>query len=147
MEKSTSETVGMNLVRAREQAQLSVRALSSLLVERGFRSSGSGVTDIEQGRRGVTVDQLTALASILDTSPMALLTPRYGFDAPREWTLAGCPTVDTVSAYLWLRGEDTLTDSSAEQREEFFRRTTPPAMWHTERVDPARVRALWTMEA
>ena len=85
---------------------MGLRVLSEKLQAVGRKLSSSGISKVENGDRRVDVDDLTAIAYILRTTPAALLTPPE--DAT---TLTGVP-----DGYLpeeiekWMRGELVLTD-------------------------------------
>lgn len=88
--------------------------------------SSSGITDIENGRRGVNVDQLTAFAAAMAVSPLALLTPEIE-DPDAEVILSGTSYERAEDMYLWLRGDRSLTDEMLDDYErETFRRTSNP---------------------
>ncbi len=94
--------------------------------------SGSGITDIERGRRGVSVDQLTALAAALGVSPLALLAPIPADDDPTAEVVLSGTSYETADAmYLWLRGDRSLTDEMLDdyEREGFRRMSNPPWTW------------------
>ncbi len=94
--------------------------------------SSSGITDIEAGRRGVSVDQLTCLAAAVGVSPLALLTPiPEGDDPDTEVLLSGTSYETAGDMYLWLKGERSLTDEMLDdfEREAFRRASNPPWTW------------------
>lgn len=112
---------------------MTTRTLANGLAEQGVPMSGSGITDIERGRRGVSVDQLTALAAALGVSPLALLTPIPDGDDPAaaEVILSGTSYETADTMYLWLKGERSLTDDMLDdhERETFRRGSNPPWTW------------------
>ncbi|SLI42792.1 Uncharacterised protein [Mycobacteroides abscessus subsp. abscessus] len=88
--------------------------------------SSSGITEIENGRRGVNVDQLTAFAAAMSVSPLALLTPESE-DPDAQVTLSGTSPERAEDMYLWLRGERSITDDLLDDYErETFRRQSNP---------------------
>ncbi|WP_083082146.1 helix-turn-helix domain-containing protein [Mycolicibacter kumamotonensis] len=130
--RDTSAVVGVNLARLRADTRHTTRTLAAEVGATGLRMSSSGITDIERGRRAVSVDQLTALAVCLGVSPLALLTPLPEYpDA--VIALTGTPSRPAASLYRWLRGEQALNDETldAYERATFRRRSTPPWTWET----------------
>ncbi|WP_340540679.1 helix-turn-helix domain-containing protein [Nocardioides sp. GXZ039] len=72
--------------------------LSERLRERvGLELDTSAVARIETGRRGVSVDELLALALALDVSPLRLLLPPTRDDTPTPIT----PTTSVAAGTLW----------------------------------------------
>lgn len=131
-EKHTSQVVGANLRRVRTAAGLTTRVLAASVAEQGVPMSSSGITDIEAGRRGVSVDQLTCLAAAVGVSPLALLTPiPEGDDPDAEVLLSGTSHESAGDMYLWLKGERSLTDEMLDdfEREAFRRASNPPWTW------------------
>jgi transcriptional regulator with XRE-family HTH domain len=116
----------------RTAAGMTTRTLANGLAEQRVPMSGSGITDIERGRRGVSVDQLTALAAALGVSPIALLSPMPDDENPTAETALSGTSYETADAmYQWLRGERSLTDDMLDdyERETFRRRSNPPWTW------------------
>lgn len=126
-EKLTSQTVGRNLARLRKLTQTTTRMLADSVAEQGVPLSGSGITEIEKGRRSVNVDQLTCIAAALGVSPLALLTPLP--DSPDAEVMLSGTSVETADdLYLWLKGERSLSHSELDdyERETFRRHSNPP---------------------
>jgi transcriptional regulator with XRE-family HTH domain len=127
----TSTAVGWNVARLRNASQMTTRALAEKMVELGYPLSSSGVTDIERGRRTVSVDQLTALSVALGgVSPLGLLMPDVW--SPDELVaLSGVPATNAGAVYAWLRGTDPLPDERLDDyaRETFRRRSNPEWTW------------------
>jgi transcriptional regulator with XRE-family HTH domain len=81
-DRPVSRQVARNLVRLRKQRQLTVRALSARLAELGRPLLPSAISKIETGGRRVDVDDLVALAAVLDVPVAQLLTDAAGgFDS------------------------------------------------------------------
>lgn len=68
--------VAANIRRERTAKKMTTRRLAEALVAQGIRMSGSGITDIEMGRRAVTVRTLSAIAHVLDVPLEALIAQR-----------------------------------------------------------------------
>lgn len=101
----TNRHVAQNIRAARQAIGMDLRTMSDGLEAIGRKLSTSGISKLENGDRRVDVDDLTAIAYLLRTTPAALLTP------PEDGTdLTGVP-----ESYLpeevkkWARGELTLT--------------------------------------
>lgn len=128
-EKLTSQVVGQNLARLRKLTQMTTRVLADSVAEQGVPLSGSGITEIEKGRRTVNVDQLTCIAAALGVSPLALLTPLPDdLDPDAEVMLSGTSPERADDLYMWLKGERSLTDDMLDdfERESFRRMSNPP---------------------
>lgn len=131
-ERHTSRVVGANLKRIRTQVGMTTRVLAASLAEVGVPMSSSGISEIETNRRGVNVDQLTALAAALGVSPLALLTPiPDDADPDAEVLLSGTSPERADDMYRWLRGDRSLTDEMLDdyEREGFRRMSNPPWTW------------------
>jgi transcriptional regulator with XRE-family HTH domain len=74
----TTETVAANVRRVREARGYSQAQLSDRLAELGHTIPTIGVRRIENLGRGVSVDDLIALALALRVSPTSLLVPQPG---------------------------------------------------------------------
>ncbi|MCB1258510.1 MAG: helix-turn-helix transcriptional regulator [Microthrixaceae bacterium] len=131
-EKHTSAVVGANVRRLRTGAGMTIRDVVQNLRDIQVPMSPSGVTDIEKGRRGVTVDQLTALAIVFNVSPATLLTP-HPDDPDEETMLSACIPASARDIWLWMIGEEpSMIDPEAVddyERETFRRRARPEWVW------------------
>lgn len=98
----TAAAVAANVERFRRARGMTIYSLSGALSEAGRPITPSAIAKIEKQQRQVTVDDLTALADVLDVSPVALLLPRMP-DEPVSIT----PTkaVPWQVAWRWLLGE------------------------------------------
>ncbi len=131
-ERTTSQVVGRNVARIRGGRAMTTRALAAALTELGVPLTSSGITDIEAGRRTVSVDQLTALATALDVSPIALLMPGSGPENDHRVKLTGTPTVLSLAMLPWLRGDVPIRAEEwddAFEVEAFRRRSLPSWSW------------------
>ncbi|WP_448235849.1 helix-turn-helix domain-containing protein [Microbacterium paulum] len=101
----THSHVSANLRAARQAIGMDVRTAARLMTEAGRKLSPSGISKIENGDRRVDVDDLTALAYLLRTTPAALLTP------PDEAaTLTGVPeSCLPEELQAWIAGAVKLT--------------------------------------
>ena len=71
----TAQTVRANIAEFREAAELTYAEISRRLDEAGRPIPPLGLRRIEAGERRVDVDDLTAIAVVLDVSPMRLCYP------------------------------------------------------------------------
>ncbi|MEO9009896.1 MAG: helix-turn-helix transcriptional regulator [Nakamurella sp.] len=101
----THQHVATNLRAARQAIGMDVRTAARLTTEAGRKLSPSGISKIENGDRRVDVDDITALAYVLRTTPAALLTP------PAEAvTLTGVPeSFLPEEIRAWVAGSVKLT--------------------------------------
>lgn len=137
-ERHTSRVVGENLARLRAMTGTTTRVLAASLAENGLPMSGTGITEIEKGRRGVNVDQLTAIAAALGVSPIALLTPLPDDGDPDgEVILSGTSPETAEHMYRWLRGDRPLAAELMDdyECETFRRRSNPPWTWKKGSLD------------
>ena len=106
-----------NLAAIRKRRELSVRALSDRLTGLGVRLLPSGVTKIEQGQRGLDVNELVALAVALNVSPTRLLLPNGQPDDPVQLTPG--LRVRAWQAWEWMTDHAALpADSSRAYKDE-----------------------------
>ena len=71
--RSVSEIVGLNLAALRGVIGASQEELARAMASLGFAWHRQTVTEVEAGRRGVTVEEVAALAAYFDMSPLALI--------------------------------------------------------------------------
>ncbi|MER5903019.1 helix-turn-helix domain-containing protein [Streptomyces mirabilis] len=106
----TAQTVAAGVQRMRKRRGLSTYQLSAALEKAGRPIAASAIAKVERGERQVGVDELMALAFVLDTPPSALLLPLEDSpDATIEITGAG--TVSAEVAWDWLDGRRPLLAS------------------------------------
>jgi transcriptional regulator with XRE-family HTH domain len=99
----TAETVAQNVRRFRERRGMTIYSLSGALGEAGRPITPSAIAKIEKQQRQVTVDDLTALAKVLEVSPSALLLPPAD-TGPVNVTPA--TAVPWKAAWRWAHGEE-----------------------------------------
>lgn len=115
-ESSTSEpapknsvrvALGANVRRIRDIRSMTVRDLSARLRPLGFSLSPSGVSEIENATRKVSVEELLTLAIALNTSVIDLILPA----ADENLTIAKDVELNSAtSLYWWLRGDGPWPD-------------------------------------
>ncbi|MGW2143199.1 helix-turn-helix domain-containing protein [Nonomuraea bangladeshensis] len=105
----TGAQVAENLRRIRDARGLSTTRLSKLLAEVGRPIQPTGITKIEKRERKVDVDDLVALALVLNVSPLALLLPPT--DGDDAVSLAPSMTVPAWLAWEWSEGTSPALDS------------------------------------
>jgi transcriptional regulator with XRE-family HTH domain len=116
---STGRTAAANLARIRKSKQLSLKDIEEQLARRGRRISFSGLSKIENGDRRVDVDDLMALALVLDVSPLALLLPISDPDETTEVTGAN----GSVGVFWeWATGQYSL---AGDEERNFQARSLP----------------------
>ncbi|MFJ4924093.1 helix-turn-helix domain-containing protein [Streptomyces sp. NPDC088736] len=124
----TARTVAANLRRVREQRGMTLRELSAELKKIGRNLSADGINKIENGRlpdsgedpgkpvRRADVDDLVALALVLNVSPLTLLLPPTSGTEPVE--LAERYRVTSETAWGWAEGRLTAIDKPDDSQEE-----------------------------
>jgi transcriptional regulator with XRE-family HTH domain len=123
----TNVIVAANIRRARAAIGLDLREMAVRMTAAGRVISHTGLSKVENLERRVDVDDLTAIAYVLGTTPADLLIPIEGFEDPApdqgETLLeplipggtAPTPTGVPEGKYLdeeiraWIRGIDPLT--------------------------------------
>jgi transcriptional regulator with XRE-family HTH domain len=105
-ETATTAAVAARVKQLRKNARLSGAALAERMAELGFRWNQSTVAKLEAGRRrAITVDELKALAVVLDIPLVWLMAdPKSETPVP----IARGIEVDPWTALLWMIGEDRL---------------------------------------
>lgn len=114
---ATGEAVAHNVKRLRESANLTYTEVSKLLAARNRSISPLAVRRIEEMERRVDVDDLVALAVILDVSPVSLLYPG-AVEGKSEVQATGMnDPVPAEVLWEWMRAEAPL--GAAHQMETF----------------------------
>lgn len=98
----TGETLRTNVQRLREAQNLTFAELSRRLNAVGNPIPPLGLRRMEAGERRVHVDDLTALAHVLGTSPANLLMPDTP-DGDDEVTATGIGTTTARNLWKWIR--------------------------------------------
>lgn len=112
----TGKAVGQNLAILRKRRDLTTRQLSKALADVGRPIPASGITRMEQGERQVTVDDLMALAIVLEVPLVDLLIPASNPADPAAPILV-TPTVavhDRADLVWWLAGDRALPGMDEE---------------------------------
>ncbi|MDP9430886.1 MAG: helix-turn-helix transcriptional regulator [Actinomycetota bacterium] len=94
--------VTQNLRRLREERGVTLSGLSDRMGELGQPLGMTGLSKIENGRRGIDLDELVALARALEVPPLLLVFP-LGVQEAVE-VLPGA-NVETWAAAKWFTGE------------------------------------------
>jgi transcriptional regulator with XRE-family HTH domain len=145
-------TVAKNLLRIRTYRGLTTRQLSGELERIGRPVPASGITRMEKGQRQVTVDELVALAIVLEVSPTLLLLPIDRPETPGDSRGERIPLTKLISApwetvWRWMHGQRPLKDSSAREIRGFWFTNRPYESDNPEDeaalVMSARVQGAW----
>lgn len=99
----TAAAVAQNVRRFRERRGMTIYSLSGALDRAGRPITPSAIAKIEKQQRQVTVDDLTALAEVLDVSPVALLLPPA---SDRPVSITPNKAVPWQVAWRWAHGEN-----------------------------------------
>jgi transcriptional regulator with XRE-family HTH domain len=102
------------LKEVREWHRLSQAALSRLLKEAGHTIHPSRVKKLETGRARPTVEDLLALALVLDVSPLFLVAPPLGERLRIGGEAVGAEAFDAKTMRTWWRGEKPLAGQLPE---------------------------------
>jgi transcriptional regulator with XRE-family HTH domain len=108
---STGDRLRRRLVEIRKRRGLSQADLSAALDEVGVRLHPTAIAKIESGKRAVTIDEVLALACVLNMSPLDLLLPLDPM-TPVEIT----PRVAYGAAWVrdWIKGVGPLPRATTE---------------------------------
>lgn len=104
----TGHTVAENVKRLREHRGMTIYALSGALDKAGRPITPSAIAKIEKQQRQVTVDDVMALAVVLNTSPISLLLPPKWGETPIK--LTDEREITTRTAWRWIRGLSPASD-------------------------------------
>lgn len=135
-----NENVGKNLLRMRNSRKTpeGKRATTAYVAERvrdmGVPMSASTITKIEKGLRRVTVDELVALAAVLDVSPVTLLLHDVDsvtnieadvVNTSKPVQLTEKVSVPWETAWRWAHGTDQLPGHRSVSQSKFFEENRP----------------------
>lgn len=107
----TGKAVSNNVARLREDQNLTYAELSRRLTDTGAPIPELGLRNIERGQRKVDVDELVALAAVLNSSPAYLLLPHVD-EGDVEVSATGLEQKTAEHLWHWLRGEGTSEPGS-----------------------------------
>lgn len=107
----TGRTVARNVARLRNARGLTVIGLAQALRAAGHPMPATGITKIELEQRRVTVEDLVALAVVLNANVSALLLPPT---TDGETEIAAAGTVHAEAAWKWADGEQPLVAADDE---------------------------------
>ena len=117
----TSGRVAANLRRLRLEADLTTLEVSRRLSAEGQPILDTGIVKTEKGDRRVDVDDLIALAVVLDCSPNLLLLPRLPpRSLPADCQLTPGRSIDAAAAWAWATGEHQLPNGETPRTEAEF---------------------------
>ena len=112
-----------NIAEFREGMDLTFAEMSRQLEARGRPIPPLGLRRIEAGERRVDVDDLMAIAAVLDVSPMRLLLPGVQAKAITA-EVSGAGAHSTHDLWTWALGYKRLGETPVESRD-FLRRSSP----------------------
>lgn len=107
----TGRYLARNVARIRNAQGLSTVRLATMLAGAGRSISATAITRVESGERRVDVDDLVALAAVLNVNPSALLLPPT---TEGSFEVTGAGTVAAEDAWAWADGERPLLDADRE---------------------------------
>lgn len=121
----TQTVVATNVAERRNALGLSIAELSRRTQEAGHPLAALALRRIEAGERRIDVDDLTALAAILETTPAALLAPPEPNELSVHYleetsALSGTPALTPFETLAWVNNELEATTTSA--RTQFYER-------------------------
>lgn len=103
----TAERVAKNIERVRKSRQLHQKDVSELLKDVGRPMLPTTVSKMERGERRIDVDDLVALALVLNVSPLTLLLPDDSSQEPVKLTEEF--EVASLTAWQWGEGQRAAT--------------------------------------
>jgi transcriptional regulator with XRE-family HTH domain len=111
----TGDTVRQNISRIRKESGITSERLVQAMGELGYNMPRTAISEIENGGRRVSVDDLMALAVALNVNPNALLLPHYSGDVEMGHELTAVPdTVTGEEAWAWADGWQALPHHRAD---------------------------------
>ncbi|WP_433699268.1 helix-turn-helix domain-containing protein [Nocardiopsis sp. CA-288880] len=121
----TGQQIGQNVAVIRGQQGVTTEQLAQRLTDVGVPIKASAITKVEKGQRRLTVDELVALAVVLDVNPSALMLP-VEVDRDRPVEITGHGEVPAARAWQWVDGHKPLPGrASREQAEQFDQAVRP----------------------
>lgn len=122
IEPSASQVLSKQLPEIRQRLGLSAQAFAERAREAGLKFDRGTVSKIENGQRGISLDEALAIAAALDVAPVHLFLPRED-DAKVQ--VAPNVTVEAEQARLWFRGGRPLPDGD----DQTYRTEVPKSEW------------------
>jgi len=112
-----STRIAVNLRRIRKQNGWSTYELADELKRIGWPVDASAITKIENGNRGLTPDDLVALAVALGCTPGRLLLPNVmaAVEGDTEVAVAGNVTAGIWDLSAWMCGEKPLEPATGPE--------------------------------
>lgn len=111
--RAVAATVAQNVQELRLASRHTIRSLSARLAELGIKITSQQISNLENGNRGVSPDELMALAVAFEVSPMRLLLP--DLLSPRQRVQVTPTTeVDAQAALNWAEGRQPLDPERRE---------------------------------
>jgi len=95
------QALAANVKRIRRLRELTGRQFITELEKRGVKLLPSGLTALEKGERRITVEELLAIAIVLNTNPVDLLMPA---DRERLEVADGLDPLNGYGLLYWLQG-------------------------------------------
>jgi len=120
---SPSEVFRARLREVRRLKGWTQQQLADALAAAGVKLDASGITRMERGTRGVTLDDVIAIAAALGVSPLHMFVP---LDNDEALNVAPGLTADTVNVRAWIRGQRPLRDTDDDR---LFYAQTPDLDW------------------
>lgn len=121
-ERYPSGTLAALLPAIRQRRGLNAQALADRIKELGGKLDRAAVSKIENGMRGVSIDEALLLAVALDVAPLHLFLPR---DDDQTVTLAPEVMVTATQARRWIRGLEPLPGRD----DRAYRTEVPESEW------------------
>jgi transcriptional regulator with XRE-family HTH domain len=129
---SASQVLAAQLPKIRQRlGDLSGAALSERIEQRGGKLGRMAISKIENGQRGVSLDEALMLAAALDVAPVHLFAP---LDDDEGVAITPELVVDAVNARAWVRGAEPLPGGD----EKTYRTEVPASEWRQSRQPTAR---------
>jgi 8-oxo-dGTP diphosphatase len=120
---SPSEVFREQLRTVRRLKGWTQQQLADALAEIGVRIDASAITRLERGTRGVTLDDVVAIAAALGVSPLHLLVP---LDNSAQLDVAPALSAVAPDVRAWIRGQRPLRETDDDS---VFYAQTPDRDW------------------
>ena len=129
---SPSEVFRARLREVRRLKGWTQQQLADALADAGVKLDASAITRLERGTRGLSLDDVLAIAAALGVSPLHLFVP---LDNDEELNVAPSLTANALDVRAWVRGQRPLRETDDDR---LFYAQTPRA-----RLGCHRARRWW----
>jgi transcriptional regulator with XRE-family HTH domain len=153
-----SEAFARRMREARERAGMKQTELADKLSDLGYELSRPAINAIENGKRGVSLDDACAIAAALAVAPVNLIVPfedpepidektaLKGIFRPTALLTVGALEMAPAVGRAWIRGVEIFPEATLEERFRFHvEEVAPPARYRLEQVAEGKQKKWWML--